>query len=469
MIQPTCGRRAFLRGTASFLSATVLSAQAWQAGKRDRPNVVLILADDLGFGDLGCYGSKIPTPNLDRMAEQGTRLTRFYSASPVCSPSRAALLTGRYPARSGIVNVMMPWDDNGIPAGDTTLPKVLKEQGYRTACVGKWHLGMKAAYSPMRHFDEFYGLPYSNDMSPLPMLRNNDVVDSSVEQSSLLDQFTERAIDFIGRSKDAPFFLYFAHTAPHIPAVPSERFRGKSGHGLYGDVVMSLDWSVGKVLDALKSHDLDENTLVIFTSDNGPWYQGSAGALQGRKGSTYEGGVREPLIARMPGKIPAGGVSGALSSMMDLLPTIAAVCGAAVDSKNLDGVDMWPVLKGESLFADREVLLFFDGWHVQCARWGPWKLHFSRYNSYAWTVDPPGGRHNLPLPRPELYNVDEDPSEGLDMSFEKSELVSRLREATEQLLWTLPEQVRTAWRDTMAIRVDDTPTGSLPRRSIVKN
>jgi len=429
------------------------------------PNIVFILADDLGYGDLGCFGSSLPTPNLDQLALQGMRLTRFYSASPVCSPSRAAFLTGRYPARSGIVNVLMPSDKRGLNPSERTISKILKERGYRTACVGKWHLGCQPGVMPRDHsFDEFYGLPYSNDMDPLPMMRNSEVVQANAAQAGLTGNFTNQAVDFIQWQGDGPFFLYFAHTAPHVPLVPSDKFRGQSGMGNYGDVVMEMDWSVGEVLKVLSAKGFDENTLVVFTSDNGPWYQGSAGKLQGRKGSTYEGGVREPFIARFPGKIPAGTTVEGIGSAMDLLPTFANLAGASVPASTVDGIDIWPMLSGEKEYMSRDPLLFFDNWNVQCVRWGPWKLHLARYNSYAWTVDPPEGRWNLPLPRPELYQVDADPTESYDRSLEKPELVASLKKRVEDMMLSMPDEARRAWRDTLAQHVQDTPVGGLPAR-----
>ena len=454
--QAGLGRRAFVRALGGVLSSTILGGQS-----RRGPNIIVILADDLGYGDLGCYGSSIPTPNLDKMAREGSRLTRFYSASAVCSPSRAALLTGRYPARSGVVNVLMPSANSGLQTYEQTIPKILKEQGYRTGCIGKWHLGTVPGCTPNGHgFDEYYGVPYSNDMFPLPVLRDTNVVDAAPRQTSLTTRFTDQAVDFIGRNKERPFFLYLAHTAPHIPLAPSERFAGKSELGIYGDVVMELDWSVGEVLKALKDNGLDEQTLVVFTSDNGPWYQGSTGNLAGRKGSTYEGGVRVPCIARFPGSIPEGGVAEGIGSMMDLLPTFARLTGAA--SGTVDGVDIWPMLTGERPYTEREILLFFDSWNVQCVRWGPWKLHLSRYNTNPWTVDPPGGRLNLPLANPELYHVDNDPGESYDRAPEKKELIIDLQRRVENLLSSFPQPVREAWRETLSRRVQQTPVGSLP-------
>jgi arylsulfatase len=418
----------------------------------------------MGFGDVGCYGSEIPTPNVDNLAAEGVRLTRFYSASPVCSPSRAALLTGRYPVRTGIVNVLMPDSRTGLTDAEFTIPRALKGRGYRTACIGKWHLGSAKEFLPDRHgFDEFFGIPYSHDMSPLPLMRGSTVIENAPALADLTSRFTAEAVDFIGRNKDRPFFLYVPHVAPHIPLTPSSQFRNTSGHGLYGDAIAELDWSVGQIAEALRRNGLENNTLVIFTSDNGPWYQGSTGNLRGRKGSTFEGGVREPFIARWPGRIPAGHVSQGIGSTMDLLPTVARLAGAEVPAGRVDGVDIWPMLSGEQPYVEREALLFFDCWQVQCVRWGPWKLHLSRYNSFAWTVDPPGGRHNLPLPQPELYHVDNDPGESYDRAPENRDVVSDLRARAERILLSMPDQVRSDWQGTYKRRVMSTPVGALPR------
>ena len=312
-----------------------------------QPNIVIIYADDLGYGDLSCYGSPIATPNLDRLAEEGARFTNFYSASPVCSPSRAALLTGRYPTRVEVPVVLGPGEP-GLPDSETTMAQVLKAAGYRTACIGKWHLGSPARFLPTnRGFDEFFGVPYSADMSPCPLIRNTTVMAPAVDVSTLTTRFTQEAVDFINRSKDSPFFLYLAHTAPHLPLAASARFAGKSGLGEYADVVQELDWSTGQVMAALQANGLDSNTLVMFSSDNGPWWQGSQGKLRGRKGETYEGGMREPFIARYPGVIPSGIGCTGLATTMDLLPTVARLCGAQPPSNPLDGVDIWPILTGD--------------------------------------------------------------------------------------------------------------------------
>ncbi len=290
-------RRSFLASMVSALAARVAAAPA------KPPNIVFILCDDLGYGDLGCYGSKIPTPNLDRMAASGIRFTNFSSADPVCSPSRAALLTGRYPTRVGVPHVFFPQDKGGMNLDEVTLANVLKNGGYRTICIGKWHLGRPVEYLPTsRGFDEYFGIPYSNDMNPRVLMHNTEVIEQEVDLSTLTPRYTERAIQFIRENRGSPMFLFLPQTYPHIPLGASERFRGKSPEGLYGDVVQEIDWSVGEIRRVLNEDGLDRNTLVIFTSDNGPWYQGSPGKLRGRKNTTYEGGVREPFLAAWPSR-----------------------------------------------------------------------------------------------------------------------------------------------------------------------
>ena len=362
------------------------------------PNIVFILCDDLGFGDLACYGSKLRTPNLDRLATEGVRFTNFCSADPVCSPSRAALLTGRYPTRVGVPRVLMPPDPAGLNLDETTLANMLKARGYKTMCVGKWHLGRPDAYLPTsRGFDEYFGIPYSNDMNPRVLMHNTEVIEEPAILESLTARYTEQATRFIAQSKGSPFFLYMPHTFPHIPLAASARFRGKSPEGLYGDVVEEIDWSVGEVMRALRQHGLDANTLVMFTSDNGPWYQGSPGKLRGRKNTTYEGGVREPFIARWTGHIPPARVVNGLASMMDIVPTVAKLCGSALPSKPIDGIDIWPLLHGDKSSIEREPLLYFDNWDLQCARMMHWKLHVARHNTGAYMPAPAIGRRSYPL------------------------------------------------------------------------
>ncbi len=428
------------------------------------PNIVMIYADDLGYGDLGCYGSPLSTPNLNQMAAEGVRFTQFYSANPVCSPSRAALLTGRYPTRVGVPRVLFPYDKVGLPDSEMTLAQVLKQREYKTMCIGKWHLGHLPQFLPTnRGFDEYFGIPYSNDMNPRPLLHNTETLEEPARLETLTPRYTEQALRFIDRSKDSPFFLYMPHTYPHIPLAASARFRGKSKAGLYGDVIEELDWSVGQVLGALKKHSLDANTLVMFSSDNGPWYQGSPGRLRGRKGSTYEGGVREPFLARWPGRIPAGKVCRGVGSTMDVLPTVAHLAGAPLPKKPLDGIDIWPLLAGEKPSIEREELLYFDNLSVQCARWGKWKLHVARYNTMAYNPAPVGGRHNLPLAAPELYDIENDPDESYDMAPENPQVVAEMRRRMDRLMTTFPDDVQKAYRESAATQVAPTAIGALPR------
>jgi arylsulfatase A len=448
-----------------FVSAVAgLAAPFSAAGQKRPPNVVLIFADDLGYGDLGCYGSKLSTPNLDRLAAGGARFTHYTSANPVCSPSRAALLTGRYPTRVGVPNVLFPNAKTGLALEETTLAQTLKASGYRTMCVGKWHLGDAPEYLPTaRGFDAYFGIPYSNDMNPRLLLRNTDVVEQTATLETLTPRYTEEAVRFIEQSKGSPFFLYFPHTYPHIPLAASDRFRGRSPLGIYGDVIAELDWSVGEVLAALRRSGAASDTLVLFSSDNGPWYQGSPGPLRGRKGTTWEGGVREPFIANFPGRIPAGLVSHALISALDVMPTVAHLCGGKLPDRPLDGIDIWPLLSRGQKSIDREVLLYFDGVHVQCARLGPWKLHLARYNSYAYGPAPAAGRRNLPLAAPELYNVVEDPAESYDAAAGHPEIVRDIMTRVDRLLTTFPEPIRTAYEQTRALTPNATPAGHLPQ------
>jgi arylsulfatase A-like enzyme len=455
----TFDRRSFLKiAAAGFLSKALSKAQQAMP-----PNVIFIYADDLGYGDLGCYGSKIPTPNLDSMAGEGARFTQFYSANPVCSPSRAALLTGRYPPRTGITSVLFPNDTYGLPDSEVTIAQMLKNRGYNTMCIGKWHLGSLPQYMPTnRGFDEFYGLPYSNDLDPLPLMHNTDIIQQRADLNHLTQSYTDQAVQFISRSKDTPFFLYMPHTFPHIPLAASERFRGKTGLGLYGDAVAEMDWSVGEVMRTLKANGLDDNTLVMFSSDNGPWYQGSAGNLRGRKGMTYEGGVREPFIARFPGRIPAGRVCSGVSSTLDILPTVANVCGSPLPDNPIDGINILPLLTGEKDSIDRDILLYFDDWEIQCARLGKWKLHVARYNSPAYAPVPACGRINLPLNPPELYDIEDDPEESYDCSADNPKVVADIRARIENSLYSLPDMVRSAWRTTMNSKVYGIPSGAYP-------
>jgi arylsulfatase len=452
----------------TFLSA-MAGAGVLRAKTTRQPNVVFIYCDDMGYGDLGCYGSSNRTPHCDRLAAEGARFTQFYSANPVCSPSRAALLTGRYPTRVGVPRVLFPTDTIGLPDSETTIAQMLKAKNYKTMCVGKWHLGHLPPYLPTkRGFDEYYGIPYSNDMTPRPLLHaagdRVETVEATATLETLTERYTAQAVRFIEGAKQDPFFLYMPHTFPHIPLAASTRFRGKSPNGLYGDVIEEIDWSVGEVMAAIKRSGHDDNTIVMFSSDNGPWYQGSPGRLRGRKGSTYEGGVREPFLARFPGRIPKGLVSRGVSGTVDILPTLAKLCDVPLPAKPVDGIDIWPLLTGKTTQIEREALLYFDDWNLQCARWGKWKLHFARYNSFVYSPAPPGGRVNLPLPEPELYDLDADADESYDVAAENPAVVGEIKSRVDKLVKTFPDEVQKAWSATLSVETVQGPRGSLPRK-----
>src|SRR5262245_27965650 len=367
------------------------------------PNVVLILADDLGYSDVGVYGAKdFATPNLDRLAREGMRFTDFHVAQAVCSASRAALLTGCYASRVGIEGAMEPWYRFGIHPRELTLPKMFKQQGYATGMVGKWHLGTPVEFLPTRSgFDEWFGLPYSNDQwplhpekpgqfPPLPLYYGDKVVNSNLshrDMEQLTAQYTERAVSFIERNRERPFFLYVAHTMPHVPLAASEKFRGTTKRGLYGDAVAEIDWSTGEILAALKKHGLEQDTLVLFMSDNGPWlvygnHGGSADGLREGKTTAWEGGTRVPFIARWPGRIPAGRVCEEMACSIDLLPTLANHIGAALPNHKIDGSDIWSLFTGEANARNPHAAYFFYGvpfgsWsgaELEAVRTREWKL-----------------------------------------------------------------------------------------------
>lgn len=372
--------------------------------RADKPNVVIIFADDQGYGDLGCFGSKIETPNIDRMAKEGRRFTSFYVSQAVCSASRAALLTGCYSNRVGIMGALGPSARHGINADEMTVAEVLKQADYKTAIYGKWHLGHHKEFLPMQHgFDDYFGLPYSNDMWPyhpgvrhlpmeerlkrwphLPLIDKNEIVNSKVtpeDQTHLTTWYTERAVKFIEDAKDSPFFLYVPHSMPHVPLYVSDKFKGKSKEGIYGDVIMEIDWSVGQILEALKRTGVDEKTLVVYTSDNGPWlsygdHAGSAGPLREGKGTSWDGGQREPTVMRWPGKIPAGTECSELAGTIDLLPTIAAIADVPLPKNKIDGKNILPLMTEASAKTPHEYYCFYWGGHLQAIRSGDWKMHF---------------------------------------------------------------------------------------------
>ncbi len=395
-----------------------------------RPNFIVILIDDMGYGDIGPFGSKLNrTPCLDRMAAEGMKLTSFYAA-PVCTPSRAQMMTGCYAKRVSMPNVIFPACPTGLSAKEQTVASLLKGQGYATMCIGKWHLGDQPDFLPTRRgFDHYLGLPYSNDMGrpPLPLLRDAKIIEAPANQDTLTARYTAEAVRFITASKDRPFFLYFPHTAVHVPLHPGEKFKGKSANGKYGDWVEEVDWSVGRVLDTLRDLKLSQRTLVLFTSDNGPWLTqgkngGVAGPLRGGKGSTWEGGMREPTIAWWPDKIAAAATCDAPLSEIDVLPTLVKLAGGQVPAdRKIDGKDIWPLLAGRTKESPHEALFYFNGNRLEAVRCGPWKLAIAPQALCTPNAQPV--KHT----GPRLYNLDADIGEKIDVAAEHPQIVKRLQ------------------------------------------
>lgn len=435
------------------------------------PNIVILFADDLGYGDLGCCGARdIRTPNLDRLAREGRRFTDFYVSQPVCTASRASLLTGCYAHRVGLAGALNHSSTNGIPDADVLLPELCRSKGYATAIYGKWHLGHLPKFNPLRNgFDHYVGIPYSNDNSryhpivkdipPLPLMENERVIGEDPDQSCFTRWFTERAVEFIEANRERPFFLYVPHVMPHVPIFASDKFRGRSERGLYGDVVEELDWGVGEVLAALQRCGVDRRTLVIFMSDNGPFlsygnHAGSAGIFREGKLTTFEGGVRTPCIMRWPTVIPAGSECHEAAGTIDLLPTIARLINATEPTvRPLDGRDIGPLLRGEpQARSPHDALLFYSGAELQAVRSGQWKLHLP--HDYL-TVDGEPGRNGKPANwenlKPEsieqsgirgiasrhgyavrrielsLFDLAADPRESLNVAAEHPDVVARLK------------------------------------------
>ena len=445
--------------------ATLAEAQAASAGT---PNVIVIFADDLGYGDLGCFGHpQFKTPNLDRMATEGARCTDFYVPMPYCAPSRAAILTGRYPFRPRVVLNPTPdggIDDLGLPPEEVTIAEALKPAGYATQCIGKWHLGHVPEFYPRTQgFDSYYGILYSNDMRPVNLIENETVVEYPVIQATLTKRYTQRALQFIEANRSQPFFLYLPHAMPHKPLAASEEFYKTSGAGLYGDVIAELDWSVGQILSKLKELKLDENTLVVFTSDNGPWYGGSTGGLRGMKGKSWEGGVRVPMIARWPGRIPPGRVIKAAAGTIDLFPTIVRLAGQPLPAgRVIDGRDIMPLLSGKTDTSPHEGLFAMRGTSLAFVRSGKWKLHL--YAPGKWPqfkddwVDPrgpdgvtiiapceqarpseyPGVRGGDESAPPMLFDVEADPAEQHNVAAQHPDVVQRLAKMFETLNAEVP-------------------------------
>jgi len=455
------------------LLASLCLAPALGASRSELPNIVIIFTDDQGYADVGVFGAKgFVTPNLDRLASQGRIFRNFHVAQPVCSASRCGLLTGCYPNRLGIHGALGPRSKVGISANEMTLAELVKQRGYATAIFGKWHLGDSPQFLPLRHgFDEYFGLPYSNDMWPLHpdlvklppdaekrkrgypdlrMFENEKVVIPNVnheDQNQLTTWYTEHAVKFIDSHKDGPFLLYLAHNMPHVPLHVSDKFRGKSERGLYGDVIEEIDWSVGQVMDALKRNGLEENTWVIYTSDNGPWlsygdHAGSAFPLREGKGTNWEGGTREPCIMRWPGKIPAGTESKDMLMTIDLFPTIAKLLQADLPKHRIDGLDVWPIISGRpgsSKNPHEAYWFYYEVNQLQAivSGDGRWKLQLP--HTYRTLGGKPGGHGGTPAPyenrkleKSELYDLVNNISEKTDVSAQHADIVKRLESEAEK-------------------------------------
>jgi arylsulfatase A len=425
-----------------------------EGGPARPPNLVIIYCDDLGYADIGPFGAKgYATPNLDRMAREGMRLTSFEVAAAVCSASRAALLTGCYPQRVGILGALGPTAKIGIHDDEVLLPEILKARGYATAIFGKWHLSHHAQFLPTRHgFDRYFGLPYSNDMwplhptnktfPPLPLIDGDRTVEYNPDQTQLTTWYTERAVRFIEENRERPFFLYVPHNMPHVPLFVSDKFKGKTERGLFGDVIAEIDWSVGQILEAIKAQGLDDTTLVLFASDNGPWLSygnhcGSAGPLREGKGTVWEGGHRVPCVVRWPGKVPANTAYDELCGTIDVLPTFAKLAGGqAPQDRIIDGRDIWPLLSGEmGAKSPHEAFYYYWDYGLEAIRSGNWKLHFPHaYRS----LDGPPGKDGQPRPYKDLktelalYDLATDVGEMTNVDAEHPDIVARLQALGER-------------------------------------
>ncbi len=445
-------RRQFLRLAGAALAGGAIPPHRGRVSATpsrasgERPNFVVIFCDDLGYGDIGCFGTaRHHTPNLDRMAAEGRRFTSFYVSSGVCTPSRASLMTGCYPRRVNMhqneagLCVLFPVSQKGLHPDEVTIAEVLQHRGYATACIGKWHLGDQPEFLPTRQgFDYYFGIPYSNDMGtnqgpgrpPLPLLRNEEVIEAPADQNTLTRRYTDEVISFMREHRDEPFFVYLPHTMPHNPVHASDEFRDASDNGRYGDAVEEIDWSAGQILAALKALDLDDKTLVLFTSDNGAAsrWGGANGPLRGWKGSTWEGGMREPCIARWPGHIPAGTECDELASTMDLLPTFAKLAGTqAPQDRIIDGKDIWPLLAAQAgAKSPHEAFYYYQMDQLQAVRSGKWKLHLPlKPKKRNWGAPEP----EAPL---QLFDLHTDIGEQHDVSGDHPEVVDRLMALTEE-------------------------------------
>ncbi|TKG96303.1 arylsulfatase [Puteibacter caeruleilacunae] len=447
----TTGNALLLGSLVALQSAGI--AQTKKANpQQQKPNIVILFADDLGYGDLGSYGSKnIATPHLDRLAAQGTRFTNFYVAAASCTPSRAALLTGCYPQRVGLPGVIDDRSNTGLSSAEFTIADVLKQHDYATGMFGKWHLGCRLEFMPNQHgFTEFYGIPYSMDMWPfhpkpshnypaLPLYENETVVEYNPDVNEMTTVFTEKSVDFIERHKDEPFFLYLPFSQPHVPLGVSSKFKGKSEYGLYGDAVMELDWSVGEVMKAIEAAGVADNTIIMFSSDNGPWltygnHAGSSGDLREGKGTVFGGGQKVPFIVSMPGTIPSGAVNEEVITAMDIFPTIMNLTESGFPRMNpIDGKDIWPILSGEKgAKSPHEAFFFVNKKEVQAVRAGKWKLHIP----HTYRVVLSKGKDGMPGNQDNyggeielsLYNLDKDPAEQHNVADKYPKIVKKLQQ-----------------------------------------
>lgn len=441
------------------------------------PNVVIMFMDDMGYADIGPFGAKdFPTPNLDRMAKEGRKFTDFYVTQAVCSASRAGLLTGCYNVRIGILGALGPKSNIGINKNEVTIAEICKQKGYATGCFGKWHLGHHKKFLPMQHgFDEYFGLPYSNDMWPyhpgvlhlsmeerlkrwphLPLIDGNKIINPKVsakDQEQLTTQYTERAVSFIEKNKNKPFFAYIPHSMVHVPLYVSKKFKGKSGVGLFGDVMMEVDWSVGQIMKTLKKHNLEKNTLFIFTSDNGPWlnygdHAGSAAPLREGKGTMFDGGCREPTLAWWPSKIPANSVCKEPAMTIDLLPTVAKMIGAKLPGHRIDGKNIMPLMLKDNAKSPQKAYYFYYGNQLQAIRQGKWKLHFP--HGYRTMAGKPGGTDGIPTKYTgakielALFDLEKDIGESKNLKSEFPKVVEKLSALGENFHEKLAKSKRPA-------------------------
>jgi arylsulfatase A len=453
MSLPSIERRSFLKSFSLGITALAATQMSCATKSKRSPNFIIIMTDDQGYQDVGVYGAEgFETPHLDKMASEGMRFTDYYVASSVCSPSRAALMTGCYPMRVGITHVLFPTgpiytkgvDNMGLSTKEKTIASMLKTKGYATGCYGKWHLGHHKEFLPLSHgFDEYFGIPYSNDMwpatdpsyPPLPLVDGYETIETEPDQSQITTRYTERAVEFIKKNKDNPFFVYMPHSMPHVPLFVSDKFKGKSKQGMYGDVIMEIDWSVGQILKTVKELGLDNDTFVMFTSDNGPWlcygnHSGAAKPLREGKRTSFDGGQRVPCIMRWPGTIPAAVDCNEMVTSMDLLPTVAAFSGAALPENKIDGKEISDILKQkDGAQSPHEAFYFYLLRDLEAVRSGKWKLHFPHKYFSVEKVANDGERGSYFTTETELalFDLEADIGETTNVAAQYPEVVEKLK------------------------------------------